>query len=249
MNQASGKESSVLVTAEPVASRDYGRVSHLAAHRPLIVRRALLAATLPFMTGRVRAGLFMKLAHLRGVDLPQRPAEALAGRQVALLMAPGRGSGDTATTFQMATLFDHYCARMHVGGGIDPAAAGNLRGVMLATVGQVNKTQLVSGFQEGAKVLSRSVLEAPGWASARMTALVERWITTKGTPDAASPELSAPSSVPSGDERWLDRAARAVEDRLGHAVDEHVFALVDDFEGRMRNGPGADPNIDHRPHP
>jgi len=76
------------VVAEPVEPRDSRRLAHLAQNRGLIVRRALLSTALggfiplpvmdDFVAGRVRAGLFIKLAASRNVDLPQSAADLLA---------------------------------------------------------------------------------------------------------------------------------------------------------------------------
>ena len=145
------------VGAEPVTLQDSSRFSHLAQNRGLIVRRALLASALnglvpvPIMddilSGRVRAGLYMKLAASRQVDLPAASAEVLAEgksgsawrtitfaaaalaalklawRKLFALLAAGRGAEDMATIFQVATLIDHYCARLHVGGPRPPCCA------------------------------------------------------------------------------------------------------------------------------
>ena len=48
----------------------------------------------------------------------------LAWRKFFALLALGRRAEDMATTFQLGMLFDHYCAKLHVGGEIDRAAGG-----------------------------------------------------------------------------------------------------------------------------
>src|SRR5438045_9644164 len=94
------------VVAEPVEARDPQRLAHLAQNRGLIVRRSLLATALggfiplpvmdDFVAGRVRAGLFIKLAESRHVDLPQSSADPLAD--------PRDGSALRSATLTAATL-------------------------------------------------------------------------------------------------------------------------------------------------
>src|SRR5262245_5399641 len=80
-----------IVGAEPISVHELShgeRFAHLAANRSLIVRRSLLATAISsaiplpvadaYVAGRVRAGLLMKLAETRHVDLPAPSAEILA---------------------------------------------------------------------------------------------------------------------------------------------------------------------------
>src|SRR5688500_17346038 len=95
-----------LVGAEPVSPRDPQQVAHLLANRPLIIRRSLLATALggfvplpvmdDYIAGRVRAGLYMKLAESRQVDLAQSSADLLAD--------PKEGSAWRNATVTAATL-------------------------------------------------------------------------------------------------------------------------------------------------
>ena len=92
--------------------------------------------------------MLIKLAERRQVDIAQSSAELLgdpregtavrnatltaatllalklAWRKFFALLALGRRAEDMATTFQLGMLFDHYCAKLHVGGGIDRHAGG-----------------------------------------------------------------------------------------------------------------------------
>src|SRR5688572_11711597 len=148
---------------ELVEPRDPRRLSHLSANRGLIVKRSLMAsavgAVIPvpvvdeYVSSRVRAGLLMKLAQARNVDLPTSSAELmgdpregsamrnatftaitlvalkLAWRKIFAVLAAGRGAEDMAANFQFAIVFDHYCTTMHVGGPIDRQRAADLRKV------------------------------------------------------------------------------------------------------------------------
>ena len=86
----SDKDPPPQVVAEPVEPRDPKRLAHLAEHRGLIIRRSLLATGLgniplpvmdDYVASRVRAGLYIKLASVRKVDLPQAAADLLSDPQ------------------------------------------------------------------------------------------------------------------------------------------------------------------------
>jgi hypothetical protein len=202
------------VEPERVEPRDPKQLAHLATNRGVIVKRSLMVtavgAVIPvpvmdeYVAGRVRAGLLMKLAQLRNVDLPPSAAELmgdpreasmvrnatltaitlvalkLAWRKIFALMAAGRGAEEMVSNFQYATLFDHYCATMHVGGPVDRQRAADLRKVMHATVERTEKATLTAIFRDGGKILGRSLLEAPRWVSLRLTSLAQRWVSTRG---------------------------------------------------------------------
>ncbi len=217
-----------------------------------------------YVAARVRAGLLMKLGQTRQVDLPPSSAEVLAEakdgsavrsatltaitmvalklawRKVFALLAAGRGADEMAATFQFATLFDHYCARLHVGPAIDRAAANELRTIIFSTVSRTEKTRLVGAFRNGARLLGRSLLEAPRWATGRLTELAQRWISTRGNADAT---LNPAAELPVGDEesRWLDRASAAVEDSLSALGQDYLNGLLETFEHAWRSRPPRSP--------
>jgi hypothetical protein len=252
-----------LVSSSPVPGGDSAAgLEHLAENRRLIVRRALLATAVggiipipvldEYFAGRVRAGMLMKIAERRHVDLAQSSAELLgdpregtAGRHLALtaatlvalkrawrkfftLLAVGRLGEEMATTFQLGMLFDHYCAKLHVGPGIDRVAAVQLRGTIHAALSDSERAALVTAFREGGRVLGRTALEAPTWASDRVERAARRWAETGGKTADPGEETDAETA------RWLDRAAAAVEERLGRLGQSYLGGLVRAFERRFR---------------
>ena len=255
---------SKLVEPERVEPRDPRQLAHLAANRGVIVKRSLMVtavgAVIPvpvmdeYVAGRVRAGLLMKLAQLRNVDLPPSAAELmgdpreasmvrnatltaitlvalkLAWRKIFALMAAGRGAEEMVSNFQYATLFDHYCATMHVGGPVDRQRAADLRKVMHETVERTEKATLTAIFRDGGKILGRSLLEAPRWVSLRLTSLAQRWVSTRG--DVSATFDPAADVAPEGENQWLDRASSAVEGRLGDLGTDYLAILIEDFEAR-----------------
>lgn len=245
-----------------------GRLDHLRPHRRLIVRRSLLATVaggvvpIPvaddYVAGRVRAGLLIKLAEKRQVDLAQSSAELLADpreggamrnatltaatllalklawRKVFALMAIGRRAEEMAMTFQMGTLFDHFCARLHVGAGLDRTQAIQLRAVIQGSLAEAEKGALVSIFRDGGRILGRSMLEAPAWVSARVQKAAEQWVSTGGQPGVALDADDGAGPAP-GEARWLDRATGTVEEGLSRLGNGYLDRLITVFERRWRD--------------
>jgi len=253
---------------------DAENLEHLAANRRLIIRRSLLATAvggvvpLPvmddYLAGRVRAGMLMKLAERRQVDLLLSSAELLADPREATavrnatmtaatllalklawkkffaVLAVGRRAEDMATTFQMGTLFDHFCTKLHVGAGIDRTRASELRGIIHASVSDAEKTALTAVFRDGGRILGRSLLEAPAWMSNRFERAAEHWARTGGQPGtAADSDADADSATGNENARWLDRAAGAVESRLNQLGTSYLRTLVGSFEQRWRQAEAA----------
>jgi hypothetical protein len=258
------------------AEADAENLGHLAGNRRLIVRRSLLSAAVggmipipvmdDYFAGRVRAGMLMKVAERRQVDLMLSSAELLADpregttvrnatmtaatllalklawRKFFALVAVGRRAEDMATTFQIGTLFDHFCSKLHVGSGLDRARAFQLRGIIHASVSDAEKTALVSVFRDGGRLLGRSMLEAPAWMSSRFERAAEQWMRNGGRPPTSA-DVEADADLPPDSEnaRWLDRAAGLVESRLNQLGTNYLRTLIRSFEQRWRQAEAAPP--------
>ena len=204
--------------------------------------------------GRVRAGMIMKLAERRRVDIAISSAELLgdpregtavrnatltaatlialklAWRKFFALLAIGRRAEDMVTSFQLGMLFDHYCAKLHVGAGIDRAQAVDLRAAIFAAVARVRTRGARHRLSRWGRVLGRSVLEAPTWMSDRIERAARRWSESGG--QTADPGDDIEGEGGTEDARWLDKAAGAVESRLGRVGQTYLSALVRSFERR-----------------
>ena len=255
---------------------DAENLDHLDGNRRLIIRRSLLATAVAgvipipvmddYLAGRVRAGMLMKLAERRQVDLVLSSAELLADpreatavrnatmtaatllalklawRKFFAVLAVGRRAEDMATTFQMGTLFDHFCTKLHVGAGIDRTRAFQLRGIIHASVSDAEKSALTAVFREGGRILGGSMLEAPAWMSNRFERAAEQWARNGGHPPPDG-HADAETELPTEGEnaRWLDRAAGAVESRLNQLGTSYLRTLVRSFEQRWRQAEAAGP--------
>ncbi|MBC8133412.1 MAG: hypothetical protein H7X95_10570 [Deltaproteobacteria bacterium] len=239
-----------------------------------------------YLAGRVRAGMLMQIADRRKVDLLPSAAELLADpregtaarnatmtaatllalklawRKFFILLGAGRRAEEMATTFQVGTLFDHFCAKTHVGAGLDRAAAVRVRTAVFAAIRDSERAAVVGIFQEGGRVLGRSIGEAPGWASKQLQKAVEQYVASGGNPDAVPTDLPRPSKAGvhsdfSSDEhatdatmgaggvdpdaRWLDRAAGLIEDRLGRLGNGYIESLLTRFDQHLAREPVREP--------
>jgi hypothetical protein len=266
MNDGDSKRPELVVLPTPIASESAGDVGHLAENRRLIVRRALLAtavdAAVPipvlgdYFAGRVRAGMIVKLAERRRVDLApgsadllgdsregssMRSATMIAAALWALkrgwrkffgLLAVGRYAEEMATSFQLGMLFDHYCAKVHVGAAVDRAQAAALRQTIFGALTESERQALVAAFRDGGRVLGKSFLEAPNWLSERIRLAAERWAESggKSTDPDEGPDIGSAAE----EARWVDRAAAAVEERIGRVEQGYLGGLVQSFERRWK---------------
>lgn len=221
-----------------------------------------------YLAGRVRAGMLMQLADRRRVDLAPSSAELLADpregsaarnatmtaatllalklawRKVFVLMGAGRRAEEMTTTFQVGTLFDHFCAKLHVGAGLDRERTVRLRAAILAAIRDSERETIVQVFRDGGRVLGRSIGEAPAWVTRQLRAAVEQYVASGGNPDAV-PNRNAPDPAVTGDQkstdipgidpdaRWLDRAAALIEGRLGRVGSGYLEGLVSRFDAHF----------------
>jgi len=205
---------------------------------------------------RIGAGLYQRLATLRQVDLPPKSAEILAdasglgaatslsftavaalvakfaGRKFLALLAAGRSAEDMARTYLRATLFDHYCAKLHVGGPISAATAERLCACLDVGAADLSAGPVLEAFRGGGRLLGRSLLEAPGWVWQKFGKLGERFVRSGGNPDIldAFPEASPEEMT------WLDRAAQSVDQALARAGAGFIEDAVLRFEARWNRG-------------
>jgi hypothetical protein len=209
-----------------------------------------------YFAGRVRAGMLIKLGERRQVDIAQSSAELLgdpregtavrnatltaatllalklAWRKFFAVLALGRRAEDMATTFQLGMLFDHYCAKVHVGAAVDRGQAAALRQTIFGALSESEKQALVTAFRDGGRVLGKSFLEAPNWLSERIRLAAERWAESggKSTDPDEGPDIGSAAE----EARWVDRAAAAVEERIGRVEQGYLGGLVQSFERRWR---------------
>jgi hypothetical protein len=210
-----------------------------------------------YFAGRVRAGMLAKIAERRRVDLAPGSADVLgdpregnamrnatltaatllalklAWRKFFALLAIGRRADEMATSYQLGMVFDHYCAKVHVGAAVDREQAAILRQAIFNSLAESERQAFVGAFREGGKVLGRSFLEAPNWLSDRIRLAAERWAESGGK--STDPDEAPETGDAAAEVRWLDRAAAAVESRLGRVEQGYLAGLMQAFERKWRD--------------
>lgn len=145
------------------------------------------------------------------------------------------------TSFEIATLFDHYCARVHLGMGLDGNSGRELRVLMdkarAMTDGELSRHL----FRKGLVSAARSSLRAPTeiadlLSGGRITKLLSRGSELEATTEvdeALESQLRSESS-------FLARSAAAIELQL--AVDRNAYleALIENFDSLCREAREAE---------
>lgn len=196
----------------PTATQHLDKHRRLILGRSLLAGAAGLVPV-PYLddllAGQVRAGLVRRVAELRHVDIDGNAVAELATphgsrilnaagvgavliggarrvwRRVAASILVVRRVDEAVQTFQVGTLFDHYCARHHVGLGLDGDKARRLRLAMDEAVRHARSRAMDDSFRRAlattrklAGRLSRRALvekveaELQGPAAAYVAALV-----------------------------------------------------------------------------
>jgi hypothetical protein len=100
-------------------------------------------------------------------------------RRILRVLTLLRQMGEAQRLFQQATLFDHYCARHHVGPGIDAAAALSLRACFDASATAAGREALGETVEKALTVGERAVREGPR----RLGAAISRALTRRQPED------------------------------------------------------------------
>jgi uncharacterized protein (DUF697 family) len=211
----------------------------------------------------IRRALIRRLARERHVDLDEDAVREIADGRVpppgwrsliglaplarsvrrsirAAFLAFGvyRRAEAASRTFALGTLFDHYCARHHVGIGLDARAARALREridrTLAAPGGRLGGFAFRRGFQAALRATVRAPLElvsALTWGKLRLL---------RGKPrDEVEAEEVVETTIDASLARegsFLGRAVRGVERQLAALGGGWVDGLVARFDG----GPGED---------
>jgi uncharacterized protein (DUF697 family) len=131
------------------------------------------------LAGAVRAALIRRLAEIRSIDLDANAVETLTWprgsrvlqaatfgsaalgqsrrlfRRVATSLLVVRRADEALQTFQIGTLFDHYCARHHTGFGLDGKRAQSLRTAMDAAISRARSEQFERAFKNSLRLVAR----------------------------------------------------------------------------------------------
>jgi uncharacterized protein (DUF697 family) len=198
------------------------------------------------LAGAVRSAMIRRIAELRGVDVDANAVDELAHpsgsrvlnaasigaialggtkrafRKLAASILIVRRSDEAVQTFYLGTLFDHYCAKHHVGVGVDGKKAAVLRASIDLAAKQARSEALSRAFKKSLKLMSAAAMKMPKGA-------FSMWSRRRGGPVQAE-------RVPSVNDR-LDAAASEsyVKDAVKDVESEvagrgYVRALAESFD-------------------
>ncbi|HLU68213.1 MAG TPA: hypothetical protein VKZ63_18140 [Kofleriaceae bacterium] len=213
-----------------------------------------------WLSSRIARGTIRKIADSRSVDLdeeavravadgPERPPEwaEIAGgtiayrliartwRKLVIAYLAVRRAQAATRHFLVGTLFDHYCARLHVGMGLDGPRAAELRAVIDQAIARTPGGLGRRIFRRGVLGAARASVATPLRLADTVTGGMVRRLLTRGdeveaeqlVDDAIQRQLRSKKS-------FLARSAAAVELQLAAEGNPYIERLLETFENLWR---------------
>jgi len=146
-----------------------------------------------------------------------------------------RRTSAAGRTFLIATLFDHYCARLHVGLGLDEADAAELRSVMDQAIARTKGGLSRRIFRRAVVAAARATAKAPLELADMATGGAVRRLLTRGDEVEAVTEVDEELERQMAErDSFLARAAFAVELQLSADENPYIDELIEVFEHLWR---------------
>jgi hypothetical protein len=163
-------------------------------------------------------------------------------RRLVVVVAAARRMQAAARYFTLATLFDHYCAKMHVGLGIDSITGLELRLSMDRAIAETEGGLGHRMFRRGIAAAARATLRAPVELADIATAgMVRRLLARRQQAQQDTLEVAAAQAVDAAleqqlaeEQSFLARATRAIELQLSVQGNPYLDAVIDNFERLWR---------------
>lgn len=225
------------------------------------------AVPLPFvddwLVRRVLGNGYRKIANAHRVDLQDAAVEKLvhgksspaswtemAASGVAYRLATGgwkrillalttvRRARAASKTFVVMTLFEHYCAKLHVGFALDAPTALEVRDAIAESIDATPGGLSFEPFRRGARSAARATLRAPLELADIVSGGRLRKLLERGR-DVAEPESvtaldQAVDEALADQNSFLARAVTAVELQLSAEVNPYLDAVIARFDDRWR---------------
>jgi hypothetical protein len=214
-----------------------------------------------WLASRVARGTIRRIANARSVDLddaavraiadgPEKPPEwaeiaggtlayrlvARSWRRLILVYLAARRAQAAARHYVIGTLFDHYCARLHVGMGLDGPRAAELRAVMDQAIRRTPGGLGGRVFRRGLVGAARATVRGPLRLADSVTGGMIRRLLKRGD------EVEAVAVVDESIERqlkakqsFLARSVAAVELQLAAEGNPYIEQLLDNFDRMWRD--------------
>lgn len=203
------------------------------------------------LTGLVRGRMVRRLAEARKVDLTASAVLILAEerqvtmarnatltavsllalryawRKVFVVLALSRRVEEMVHTYQIGTLFDHYCARHHVGAGVQGPDAARLRFAIDQAVASLHHDIAAEAFKKSGQTIARTATRVPVGLWDLLRSLRHR---APDAPDAPPEQIVDEVTETFEREGLLRKAARVVDEEMGAAGMAYLGSLVARFD-------------------
>ena len=137
--------------------------------------------------------------------------------------------------YVFGTLFDHYCARLHVGGALDKPQAKRLRALMEQAVSETGGGLSRTLFQRALLATARNTVRVPfellNWATGGS---IRRLLKRRREIEAVTEVDVALEQQLSSHRSFLARATAAAELELAAETNPYLGQVLDKFERQWR---------------
>jgi hypothetical protein len=159
-------------------------------------------------------------------------------KRVLLALATVRRARAASKTFVVMTLFEHYCARLHVGFALDAPTALAVRDEIGMAIEHTPGALSFEPFRRGARSAARATLRAPLELADLVSGGRLRKLLERGR-DVAEPESvtaldQAIDEALADQDTFLARAVAAVELQLSSEVNPYLDAVIARFDDAWR---------------
>lgn len=176
----------------------------------------------------------VKWHKLISTTLAYRMAKRTWRRLMIAFVATDRAKA-AARYFSIATLFDHYCARLHLGMGLSAEQALVLRDVMNRAIEQTSGGLGWQLFKRGTLAAAKATVKAPlELADAASGGALRRLLGHKSEIEAAEEVEVTVARQISDESGLLARATTAIELELAAEKNPYLDELVDTFDRLWR---------------
>jgi hypothetical protein len=214
-----------------------------------------------WLTSTIKRSTIRRIAAAREVDLDDEAVRAIADgpstppqwaevaggtliyklaskawRRLLYAYVAARRTQAAARNFEIATLFDHYCARLHVGMGLNGEQAMDLRQIMTDAIEQTPGALVDRAFRRAAIATGRATVQAPVELLDIATGGAVRRLLSRGSDEVTAVEEvdQALEAQIHSQQSFLARAATAVELQLSAEANPYVDDVIDTFERLWR---------------
>lgn len=161
-----------------------------------------------------------------------------AWKRLLVALTTVRRARAASRTFLVMTMFEHYCARLHVGAALDAPTALRVRDAIADAIEATPGGLSFEPFRRGARSAARATLRAPleladVVSGGRLRKLLERGRDV-AEPDEVTALDRAIDEALADQTSFLGRAATAIEVQLSAEVNPYLDAVIARFDDAWR---------------